>query len=356
MSKVLIVAILMCLAFVCANQCSAQSSDEFSACRTDTSSNPDRAIKACSDELQSGKLSARDFALVLNSRGRAYMAKGESDPAIEDFNQSIKLNPTNAGVFYNRGEVYYNKGEYDRAIQDNDQAIRLNPKFTNAFMNRGLSYKFKGELDLALQDYDHAVQLSPTSASAIRGRGGAFFAKGDYDHALDDFTQAIKLDPRDNQSFLGRGLVQFCLGRFMLAQSDFAEAFRLHTDDIFLNAVWLFLAESKSPNDSKINIAELRKNVPHPERGEWPGFIAGLFLGMVPPDKVIPMAKAPYLGVPKLRLCEAYFYLGELSLIGGDKTVAADCFQKAVDTGATGSAEYQMAKEELRRLKSPPNP
>jgi lipoprotein NlpI len=355
MSKVPIAAISMCLAFVFANQCSAQSSDEFSACRTDTSSNPDRAIKACSDALQSGKLSLRDVPLVLNFRGRAYTVKGESDLAIEDFNQSIKLNPTNARVFYNRGEVYYNKGDYDRAIQDNDQAIRLNPKFTDAFINRGLNYKFKGELDLALQDYDQAVQLSPTSVWAIGGRGGAFFAKGDYDHALEDFTQAIKLDPRNNQTFLGRGLVQFCLGRFMLAQSDFAEAFRLHTDEIF-GAVWLFLAESKSPNDLKINIAELRKNVPHPEKGEWPGFIAGLFLGMVPPDKVIPMAKSPYPGVPKLRLCEAYFYLGELSLIGGNKTAATDYFQKAVDTGATGSAEYQMAKEELRRLKSPTNP
>jgi lipoprotein NlpI len=311
-----------CLLFVLlpAIPCHAQSNDDLKQCRENSQTNPDMALQHCSNAIQSGSLSPRDLAVAFNYRGNAY----------------------------------YWKGDYDHAIRDYDQAIRLNPNYANAMDGLGLAYKFKGDFDHSIQIYDQAVRLSPTSTWVFSGRGATYFAKGDYDRAIEDFSQAIRLDPRNSQAFCGRGLAQFCLGNFALAQPDFTEALRQETNNIFF-AVWLFLTESKGPNNLKLDQADLKKSVPHPETGQWPGFIAAFFLDMVPPDKVVSVAKSPYPGDPKIRLCEAYFYAGEHSLIGGNKVEAADYFQKSLDTGGTGAAEYQMAKEELRRLKSLPN-
>ncbi len=299
--------------FLAAIPCQAQSADA-QKCAKET--DPDLVLTYCTRAIESGGLSTSNLAVIFSSRGSAY----------------------------------YGKGDYDRAIQDYDQATRLNPNYSNAFINRGLTYKFKGDFDRSIQNYDQAIRLSPTSVWAFAGRGASYFAKGDYDRAIEDFDAASKLAPRNPEAFKGRGLAQFCLGHFALAQTDFTEALRLDPNEVF-SAIWLFLVKTKSTNDLKMNQSELRRNVPHPESGEWPGFVAAFFLSTAPSDRVLSVAKSPYQGDPKLRLCEAYFYVGERSLIDGKNIEAADFFQKALDSGGTGASEYQLAKEELRRLR-----
>jgi len=53
--------------------------------------------------------------------------RGQSDRAIQDFSQAIKINPNHVGALYSRGLTYSNKGLWDRAIQDYDEAIKLSP-------------------------------------------------------------------------------------------------------------------------------------------------------------------------------------------------------------------------------------
>ena len=48
---------------------------------------------------------------------------------LQDYVQSIKLNPNYALAYYNRGIVYYDKREFDRASQDLNNAIKLNPNY-----------------------------------------------------------------------------------------------------------------------------------------------------------------------------------------------------------------------------------
>ena len=67
------------------------------------------------------------LAVAYNNRGNAYAAKRDYDRAIQDFDQSIKLNPTYTKPFNNSGVAYLKKGEYDLAIKAFNQAIRLNP-------------------------------------------------------------------------------------------------------------------------------------------------------------------------------------------------------------------------------------
>ncbi|MGD0904757.1 MAG: tetratricopeptide repeat protein [Terracidiphilus sp.] len=135
----------------------SQSRDEdWKRCRGD---DPDLSIGGCSALIQSGQEAGIDLAKAFYDRGSAYMHKGDNDRAIQDYDQALRLNPSDAKAFSNRGLSYAHKGDYDRAIQDYDQALRLNPSDVVAFVGRGNAYKHKGDNDRAIQDYSEAVRL-----------------------------------------------------------------------------------------------------------------------------------------------------------------------------------------------------
>ena len=138
-------------------------------CNGSDRSSPEPQIIGCTALIDSGEHTTA-VAIAYNNRGDAYTSKGEYDRAIQDFDQSIKLGPTNAKPFNNRGVAYLKKGEYDLAIKDLDEAIRLNPNYVKAFVNRAETYQKKTEYDRAARDYDEAIRLEPNLKAAWNGR------------------------------------------------------------------------------------------------------------------------------------------------------------------------------------------
>src|SRR5258708_12404371 len=108
------------------NAASAATHEEASsAC---ANSNPDIAIIACSALIESGGEAPGDLSRDFNNRGGAYSAKGDYDHAIDDLDQSIKLDSENAGAYINRGNSYGAKKEYDRALDNYGRPLRIHPQ------------------------------------------------------------------------------------------------------------------------------------------------------------------------------------------------------------------------------------
>ena len=73
-----------------------------------------------------------------------------------------------AKAYNNRGNHYTRNGEYDRAIQDYDQSIKINPNYPKAFNNRGVAYQKKGEYERATKDFDEAYKARARLLYRIR--------------------------------------------------------------------------------------------------------------------------------------------------------------------------------------------
>ena len=123
-------------------------------------------IGACTAIIQSGQETPENLAKAFSSRGFAYLLKGQSngasqdfDQAIQDYDQAIRLNPDDAVNYNRRGNAYSGKGQSERAIEDYGQAIRLDPKYAFAFNNRGGQYAARGQSDRAIEDFDQAIRL-----------------------------------------------------------------------------------------------------------------------------------------------------------------------------------------------------
>jgi tetratricopeptide (TPR) repeat protein len=125
----------------------------------------DVAIAACTRAINSGE--GRP-SINYNFRGVAYYRKGDTDRAIADFTEAIRLDPKNATTHNKRGVAYHRKGDMDRAIADFTEAIRLDPKLAYAYNGRGDAYREKGDTDRAIADFNEAMRIDPKNVSAYK--------------------------------------------------------------------------------------------------------------------------------------------------------------------------------------------
>src|SRR5919199_4796448 len=157
------------------------------------SADPDRSIAGCTAVLTNGDEAAQVRAVTFYNRGNAYRYKGDTERAIADYSEAIRLKPDYALAFYNRGDAYANKSRYDDAIADFSEAIRLQPDDASAFNSRGIACAIKGESDLAIADFSEAIRLKPDYVSAFYNRGRTYERQGDNERAKVDYAAAARL-------------------------------------------------------------------------------------------------------------------------------------------------------------------
>jgi len=163
-------------------------------------------------------------------QGLAYYETKEYDRAIAEYNQALKLDPSYAHAYYDRGNAYLDKKEYDRAIADYNQVLKLDPSYAHAYNNRGNAYFHKKEYDRAIADINQALKLDPSDAHVYDSRCEAYDDKGDYDRAITDCDQAIKLSPNFSDAYYNRGNAYKNKGRKDKAQEDFKKVLELNDD------------------------------------------------------------------------------------------------------------------------------
>ena len=73
-------------------------------------------------------------------QGTVYIAAGQWQNAIKEFDESIRLNPEAADAHNNRDAVYAELDQFQKASGDYDEAIRIEPDLSDAYYNRAIAY------------------------------------------------------------------------------------------------------------------------------------------------------------------------------------------------------------------------
>src|ERR1700730_4328359 len=159
-------------------QAQPQSYEQLEKWCHDDKATDDQTIQGCSAVIASGRESGEKLSRVYYDRGLGFLDKNQLDPAIEDFDEAIRLNPKDADAFIARGDAHRLNRDPFRATEDYDQAIKLDPTDADVFNNRGNAHANEKEYDLALQDFDQALKLKPDFALAFNNRGNVFYNLG----------------------------------------------------------------------------------------------------------------------------------------------------------------------------------
>jgi len=116
-------------------------------------------------EMMSNSINLNSGSDVLfQFRGHYRYYLDDTKGAIEDFNQSLKLNEKNIESLYYSGVIYGEMKEYSKAIENLTKAIELNNGYKLAYVHRGVYYFNTEEFEKACADFKKANELGESSA------------------------------------------------------------------------------------------------------------------------------------------------------------------------------------------------
>jgi lipoprotein NlpI len=304
----------------------------------------DTMIGGCTGVLQSGQESPANRAVAYYNRGVAYRAKRETERAIADYTEAIKLNPSYGNAYFNRGVAYNAKRESDRAIADFNEVVKLNRNDAGAYNNRGLAYQEKREYDRAIADHSEAIRLVPRYAQAYNGRAGAYHGKRQIERAIADYSEAIRIEPRNDGAFANRGRLHLYSGSPERALADLKQARDIDPGDPYI-VLWLDLAERRNgmPGRLKAFSAQL-------DMGAWPGPVVRHLLGETTFEQLFAAAEHADPVTRSEQVCEAKFYSGARMALEGRKDEAVPLLRQAAAECPRYFIEWGAARDELRLL------
>lgn len=188
---------------------------------------PPRSIEACTELIDRDILDRDDRFLAFAHRGAAYVAQGDMQHALDNYNEAIRLAPNKAYLYQNRGVVYEARSDDEAALRDFDTAVRIDSKDADAFRQRAKIYESRGNYTYARADYSEAIGLQPKTPALWSDRGYACLLQQDYESAIRDETQAIQLDRKLARAYFLRGAAFGGLGDPHNSLSDIKAAVRL---------------------------------------------------------------------------------------------------------------------------------
>jgi tetratricopeptide (TPR) repeat protein len=175
---------------------------------TDAGTSLDIRIDTCTSAIQSGGLSQDRLSIAFQNRGAAYIAKGDPDRAIQDYDRAIGLDPNYANAFNGRGVAYQAKGDNVRAIADYGRAIRLDPGNANALNGRCWLRAATGQLQAALADCNESLRLRPNSSNSLDSRAFVYILLGRWVEAITDSDAALRANPKNAYALFERGFAK----------------------------------------------------------------------------------------------------------------------------------------------------
>jgi tetratricopeptide (TPR) repeat protein len=201
------------------------------------------------------------------SRGNEAYNKKDWDTAIAEYTRVIKKKPDYKEAYYNRGLAYLRRGDSALAANDFNEVLRIDPSYSNAkdgliharvphaaylLFVEGIDANGKRDYDLAIAKFTQAIALFPDYSSAYNNRGVMYLRKEMYDEAEADFNEVLKLNPESVMAYAN-------LGRIYKERKDYDKAEQYLNQALKIAPAFTYAKnELKAVTDAKAAVARAK--------------------------------------------------------------------------------------------------
>jgi lipoprotein NlpI len=93
--------------------------------------------------------------------------QGDTEKAIADFGEAIRLRECDPIFWANRANAYLALGRSKEAIDDFDQALKVDPGNASVYLGRGRARIYSDAIAAAVEDLQTAVRLRPSNPNSV---------------------------------------------------------------------------------------------------------------------------------------------------------------------------------------------
>jgi len=155
---------------------------------------------------------------------------GDSSGADGILEEVISKHPTLPYPYAERALTETNRGEFRKALRDYDEAIRLAPTEAEYRLGRGIVKEKLKDWAGAYDDFTEAIHLNEKLEKAWLNRANLLYKRGQYVEAIKDYDIALLLSDSYGIAFYNRALAKNKLGRDAEACEDLKNARSLGFD------------------------------------------------------------------------------------------------------------------------------
>ncbi len=176
-------------------------------------------IQMAVNDLQALVQRMPDNHLLHYNLGRALLTKGDIDPAILQFQDSIKLRPDFTPAKMLLSQAALTKRDFSKSLQFSTDVLNADPNNMQAHLVHSNSLLGLGEKEKARLELQQVLAAKPDSADARYQMGYLDFMDGKYQQAAVAFKQVHDDHPGDSRGLIG-------IVETEVAQKDYSQAIR----------------------------------------------------------------------------------------------------------------------------------
>ena len=146
-----------------------------------------KEISLSMDSVRAGELADEE-------QNKAYIAKGDEnykaknyDIAIKNYQDALKINPSDEVTLLKIGNIYKLKKDSKNAISFYKKSIIVNPNYADGWFNLGLVYANDKNNNKAKEAFHRVITLNPNYGYAYYALGIAYEQDGNTKEALNNY-------------------------------------------------------------------------------------------------------------------------------------------------------------------------
>ena len=183
----------------------------------------------------------RELSPVHSTLGLIYHGTGKQQDAVIEFEDALRLDPTNDTASRGLAASYESLGDVAKAEATYRKAIDLRPDYWGGYHELGVFYYRRGNLDKAAEEFKRVIDKVPDNVRGYSDLGGIYYLQNRYAEARKMFQDSLKIQP-NYRAYSNLGTLDFFDQKYADAANDFEQALKINDRDgrIWRNLGWSY--------------------------------------------------------------------------------------------------------------------
>ncbi|XP_067131668.1 mitochondrial import receptor subunit TOM70 isoform X2 [Centruroides vittatus] len=163
-------------------------------------------------EMKEANVKLRVNALI--KIGALKVQYEQMENALKDFDEAIKLDPSNADVYLHRGQIMLLTDNMEQTLSDMEKSVAANPDFPSARVQKcyvqyrnALNHHDEKKVQAVLEEFEQILEQMSTSTECLLLYAQVLCEREEYEKANELFKKVEELSPFDPNAYVHKGIL-----------------------------------------------------------------------------------------------------------------------------------------------------